>query len=236
MSTPGFRDLHRRMQIFVLLYIEGGSYLDEEDPKWEFVVLFVMPFQGTTAAELLSVTKGARARTPLLATLACTASFTTRTRLAFVFRSALFCRPIKAAAMEPISTRSLTFGSLPDPRFPNWQVSTPSISVFKVLKDALLPVEDPSETFQDLRDKIDLGVLLAQEAVLSLPLDKEWVKETRQAMKLGEVRAARRPTGLGSRFLVAPILPTFRDGHPPQAWRWRSREQRVPLDGQGAHL
>jgi histone acetyltransferase 1 len=59
------------------------------------------------------------------------------------------------------------------------------------------PVEDPSETFQDLRDKIDLGVLLAQEAVLSLPLDKEWVKETRQAMKLGEVRAPRRRTGLG---------------------------------------
>jgi hypothetical protein len=45
MSTPGFRDLHRRMQIFVLLYVEGGSYLDEEDPKWEFVVLCVNVFK-----------------------------------------------------------------------------------------------------------------------------------------------------------------------------------------------
>jgi histone acetyltransferase 1 len=42
MQTSGFRDLHRRMQIFVLLYIEGGSYLEEEDPKWEFVVLYAL--------------------------------------------------------------------------------------------------------------------------------------------------------------------------------------------------
>jgi hypothetical protein len=48
-------------------------------------------------------------------------------------------------------------------------------------------VEDPSEAFQDLRDKIDFGVLAAQDAVLKLPLDREWVQETRKAMKLGEV-------------------------------------------------
>lgn len=29
------------MQIFVLLYIEGGSYIDEEDDRWEFVTLYV---------------------------------------------------------------------------------------------------------------------------------------------------------------------------------------------------
>ncbi len=26
-ATPGFREYHRRMQIFILLYIEAGSYI-----------------------------------------------------------------------------------------------------------------------------------------------------------------------------------------------------------------
>ena len=41
MATPGFRDYHRRMQIFILLYIEAGSYIQEDDERWEFVVLYV---------------------------------------------------------------------------------------------------------------------------------------------------------------------------------------------------
>lgn len=40
-DTPGFKEFHRRMQIFVLLYIEGAQYIDEEDGRWEFVTLFV---------------------------------------------------------------------------------------------------------------------------------------------------------------------------------------------------
>ncbi|POW20178.1 hypothetical protein PSHT_03836 [Puccinia striiformis] len=39
-KTPGFRDYHRRMQILVLFYIEGGTYIEEDDDRWEFVVLF----------------------------------------------------------------------------------------------------------------------------------------------------------------------------------------------------
>lgn len=38
-DTKGFKEYHRRMQIFVLLYIEGGSYIDEDDDRWEFVTL-----------------------------------------------------------------------------------------------------------------------------------------------------------------------------------------------------
>lgn len=36
---PGFLDLHRRMQLFILLYIEAGSYIQEDEDKWEFLVL-----------------------------------------------------------------------------------------------------------------------------------------------------------------------------------------------------
>lgn len=41
-DTPGFKEYHRRMQIFVLLYIEGASYIDEEDGRWEFVTLYAL--------------------------------------------------------------------------------------------------------------------------------------------------------------------------------------------------
>jgi histone acetyltransferase 1 len=29
------------MQLFVLLYIEGGSYIQEDEETWEFAVLYV---------------------------------------------------------------------------------------------------------------------------------------------------------------------------------------------------
>lgn len=38
-DTPGFKEFHRRMQIFVLFYIEGAQYIDEEDTRWEFITL-----------------------------------------------------------------------------------------------------------------------------------------------------------------------------------------------------
>jgi hypothetical protein len=38
-KTPGFKEYHRRMQLFILLYIEAGSYINEEEDQWEFVTL-----------------------------------------------------------------------------------------------------------------------------------------------------------------------------------------------------
>lgn len=40
-NTPGFKEYHRRMQLFILLYIEAGSYINEAEDQWEFVVLWV---------------------------------------------------------------------------------------------------------------------------------------------------------------------------------------------------
>jgi histone acetyltransferase 1 len=41
-NDPGFREYHRRMQIFILLYIEAGSYINEDDDAWEFALLSVL--------------------------------------------------------------------------------------------------------------------------------------------------------------------------------------------------
>ena len=38
-DTKGFKEFHRKAQIFALLYIEGAQYIDEEDGRWEFVTL-----------------------------------------------------------------------------------------------------------------------------------------------------------------------------------------------------
>ncbi|SNX84277.1 related to histone acetyltransferase subunit HAT1 [Melanopsichium pennsylvanicum] len=39
-DTPGFREYHRRMQLFVLLFIEGASYIHEDEGNWEFFTLY----------------------------------------------------------------------------------------------------------------------------------------------------------------------------------------------------
>jgi histone acetyltransferase 1 len=51
-ETPGFKEYHRRMQIFVLLYIEGAQYIDEEDTRWEFVTLCVASFRPRDTADV----------------------------------------------------------------------------------------------------------------------------------------------------------------------------------------
>jgi histone acetyltransferase 1 len=34
-SSAKFREYHSRLQVFVLLFIEGSSYIEDDDEKWE---------------------------------------------------------------------------------------------------------------------------------------------------------------------------------------------------------
>jgi hypothetical protein len=45
------------MQLFILLFIEGGSYIQEDEDTWEFVVLWVPLIQYTlkTSEDLTSI-------------------------------------------------------------------------------------------------------------------------------------------------------------------------------------
>ena len=49
-DTPGFTEYHRRMQVFVLLFIEGATYIEEDDPRWEFLTLCVCHGRGQDRA------------------------------------------------------------------------------------------------------------------------------------------------------------------------------------------
>lgn len=39
-ASAKFREYHSRMQLFVLLFIEGSSYIEDDDEKWEIYVTF----------------------------------------------------------------------------------------------------------------------------------------------------------------------------------------------------
>ncbi|KAJ7349073.1 histone acetyltransferase type B catalytic subunit [Mycena albidolilacea] len=132
-DSPGFRELHQRMQLFILLYIEAGSYINEEEDTWEFAVLYE---------------KRKRRGAPHITTYH------------FVGYSSLYpfyCFP------ERVRLRLSQFVILPPyyraghgselyTAIYQYVLSTPSI--------AELTVEDPAEAFEDLRDKNDLLMLL----------------------------------------------------------------------------
>ncbi|KAF5324722.1 hypothetical protein D9611_004325 [Ephemerocybe angulata] len=132
-NTPGFREYHRRMQLFILLYIEGGSYIQEEEDTWEFAVLFE---------------KRKRRSAPHTATYH------------FVGYSSLYpfyCFPEKTRlrlsqfVILPPYQRGGHGSELYNSIY-RYVVSQPTI--------AELTVEDPAEAFEDLRDKNDLIMLL----------------------------------------------------------------------------
>lgn len=38
-TTPGFKEYHQRMQTLILWFIDGASYIDDEDERWDYYVL-----------------------------------------------------------------------------------------------------------------------------------------------------------------------------------------------------
>ncbi|EIW85488.1 acyl-CoA N-acyltransferase [Coniophora puteana RWD-64-598 SS2] len=135
-ATPGFKEYHQRMQLFILLYIEAGSYIDDEEDGWEFVVLYEK-----------------RKRT--------SSSGPGDVAYHFVGYSSLYnfyCYP------EQVRMRLSQFVILP-PFQRKGHGSELYASIRKyVLADptiAELTVEDPAEAFEDLRDVCDLRELTA---------------------------------------------------------------------------
>ncbi|KAI0806891.1 histone acetyltransferase type B catalytic subunit [Fomes fomentarius] len=135
-KTPGFREYHRRMQLSVLLYIEGGSYISEDEETWEFAVLYE---------------KRRRRSSPDVVTYH------------FVGYSTLYpfyCFP------ERVRLRISQFLILP-PYQQDGHGSALYTAIYQhVLANsniAELTVEDPAEAFEDLRDRNDLKMLLANE-------------------------------------------------------------------------
>ncbi|KAB5594101.1 Histone acetyltransferase [Ceratobasidium theobromae] len=175
-DTPGFREYHRRMQLFILLYIEGGSYIQEDEDKWEFTALY----------ERRRTAPQNNLNNP-------TYSYH------FVGYSSLYpfwCWPDK------IRLRLSQFVILPPYQHAGHGSALYGAIYQLVLRrqDVVeLTIEDPSEAFEDLRDRNDLKMLFSLQAFMQEgqgsgpddssgkfgpPADKAWVEKWRRDLKM----------------------------------------------------
>ncbi|KAF8655817.1 hypothetical protein AX16_002902 [Volvariella volvacea WC 439] len=138
-NTPGFREYHRRMQIFILLYIEGGSYINEDEDTWEFVVLYEKRKRRTAPFTPTYHFVGYSSLYPFY-------HFPEKVRLRL--SQFVILPPYQRAGHGSELYRAIY----------QYIVTQPSV--------AELTVEDPAEAFEDLRDKNDLQMLFANEKFL----------------------------------------------------------------------
>ncbi|KAI5831336.1 histone acetyltransferase type B [Schizophyllum commune Tattone D] len=130
-STPGFREYHRLMQLFILLYIEGGSYINEDEDTWEFVVLCRKRRDDPSVATYHFV--GYSSLYPF-----------------YCYPERVRMRLSQFVILPPYQRHA--HGSELYSAIYNYVLSQPQI--------AELTVEDPAEAFEDLRDVNDLRMLL----------------------------------------------------------------------------
>ncbi|KAI5987564.1 acyl-CoA N-acyltransferase [Pisolithus albus] len=134
LDDPEFKEYHRRMQIFILLYIEAGSYINDEEEGWEFVVLYEKRKRtdGTPTYHFVGYSS--------LYNFYC---FPERVRL----------RLSQFVILPPYQRQG--HGSELYKAIYHYVLSRPAVSE--------LTVEDPAEAFEDLRDRNDLRMLLTHE-------------------------------------------------------------------------
>ncbi|KAJ8522636.1 hypothetical protein ONZ45_g777 [Pleurotus djamor] len=140
-DTPGFKEYHRRMQLFILLYIEGGSYINEDEDSWEFVVLYEKRKRRSDPHNVATYHfVGYSSLYPF-----------------FHFPESIRLRLSQFVILPPYQRQG--HGSELYNAIYNYVLSQPSISE--------LTVEDPAEAFEDLRDRNDIIMLKSHEEFMS---------------------------------------------------------------------
>ncbi|KND02790.1 histone acetyltransferase catalytic subunit HAT1 [Spizellomyces punctatus DAOM BR117] len=157
-KTPGFKEYHRRLQVFLLWFIEGASFLEENDERWEMVLLFER--QKKDEKNIYSIV-GYATYYPFF-------HYPDRKRM----------RISQFIILPPYQARGLgerLYKVLYNDFFQRSDV-------------AEMTVEDPNEAFQDLRDKCDLSWLIEQDAFAGLqpPVPGPTVKELATRFKLSK--------------------------------------------------
>ncbi|KAG2157603.1 acyl-CoA N-acyltransferase [Suillus bovinus] len=168
-NDPGFREYHRRMQIFILLYIEAGSYISEDDDAWQFFVSYEKRKRqnGTKTYHFIGYSS--------------------------VYR--FYCFPEKHrlrlsqfVIVPPYQHQG--HGSELYKTIYNYVLLNPLISE--------LTVEDPAEAFEDLRDRNDLMMLLANENFMNEGFGNEAVSHGGGRVRKRKIRARANPVGASS--------------------------------------
>lgn len=167
------RKLHRRMQIFVLLYIEAGSYIDEKDPAWDVYCIYKCPKDGSTETFVGYMTTYGYWYYP--------------GHLIYDSKaSSLWRKKISQFVILPPFQGRRHGQHLYETVVDEW-LQDPSVKQ--------MTVEDPSEAFDDLRDRCDMERLLFQHYFLKnlkkLPVTDEWMEATCKTEKMEKRQFAR---------------------------------------------
>lgn len=173
-SDNGY-ELHQRLQILVLLFIEAGSFIDAKDELWNLYVLYEKDNKSTSNNESSIV------------------GFTT----AYNYWKYPGAKKFDSTEQE-LRIKISQFIILPiyqgqglgqlfySHLFDKWLAQDDIIEVV---------VEDPNESFDDLRDRADLKRLNTSEQfdfkAVTPKVDKEWVEKTRRGIKLEKRQFAR---------------------------------------------
>ncbi|WWC68781.1 histone acetyltransferase type B catalytic subunit [Kwoniella pini CBS 10737] len=171
-NTPGFREYHRRMQLFILLFIEGGSYVHEDEDSWEFITLYERRKRPNSEIHTYHFV-GYTSVYPF-----------------WCYPDQVRLRLSQFVILPPYQNQG--HGSK--------LYSTLFSTMLSRSEVAELTVEDPAEAFEDLRDRNDLRFLIKQD-IISDPLfnivglgndkDKinqriEWEKNIRKKYKIAK--------------------------------------------------
>ncbi|KAK9369669.1 acyl-CoA N-acyltransferase [Lipomyces kononenkoae] len=171
------RRLHERMQIFVLFFIEGGSYIDFTDDRWRIYTLFeksedgVYTFAGFTTVYSYLWYKNAEV-------------YDSSTRLAAESNDDFFNlyqrkRISQFVILPPFQ------GQKHGPKLYNTLMD-------EFYKDALVKevtVEDPNVAFDDMRDRCDMERLdkygiWNDDGFTDAPVSKEWIRFAQAKTKI----------------------------------------------------
>ncbi|KAF6008500.1 hypothetical protein HII13_003823 [Brettanomyces bruxellensis] len=174
-KSKGGLKLHRRMQVFVLLYIEAGSYIDDKDPAWDIYCIYKCPKDGSKETFIGFTTTYSYWKYPGHLIYDATDSLNVRYR-----------QKISQFIILPPFQSKRHGQHLYEAVVNDW------------LKDSSveeITVEDPSEAFDDLRDRCDMERLLFEHHFLKsldkLPVTAEWIENVRKQEKMEKRQFAR---------------------------------------------
>ncbi|KAL5510440.1 hypothetical protein EMCRGX_G005982 [Ephydatia muelleri] len=163
--TPGFLQYHARLQTFIIWYIDASSFIDVEDEKWTFYLLFSR-----------EVVNGVSSYTSMgYSTVYSFYAFPDKSR--YRISQMLILPPFQRKGHGARLLQAIYDDLVPSPS----------------VRDIL--VEDPSDDFQVMRDYVDCRNILASEGVRSPTatgdLFGQEVMQVCQKLKLSKKQARR---------------------------------------------
>ncbi|KAJ1918811.1 histone acetyltransferase 1 [Mycoemilia scoparia] len=162
-EDPKFKEFHSRVQTFILFFIEGGTFIDTDDDRWRIYTVFEKW------------------------------DFEGKVGYSFIG----YCTMYRFFHW-PDKTRARISQFLILPPF---QAQGHGSKLYNILRQMILDdndiidfaVEDPSEEFDDLRDKNDLRYLFGKNAFegLEFPVDRQTIAKMQKEYKLSKRQLVR---------------------------------------------